>query len=148
MRVLFKKLHKAAKIPQYDSDKSSGFNLYAIESTTIKSLEVSIVQTGLSVELPLNTEMQIRPYQNLAVKFPGYISNSPGTIDEDYRGEIIIIIYNRLFNKDIFIKKHDKVALAIIAPVIRCTIEEGDRVEGYNMHDIEEADTKDGKGRI
>ena len=154
MKLIFKRLHKAAKIPQYQSDKSSGFDLHALEDTTVRSLEVGIVRTGLAVELPPNTELQIRPRSGLSVKFPCYVANSPGTVDEDYRGEIALIVYNKLFNKDLFIKYGDRIAQGVVVPVIRCDIEEGELSDtergecGMGSTGIEEANTKDGRGRV
>ena len=146
MKLIFKRLHKAAKIPSYQSDKSSGFDLTASETVVIHSLETGIVHTGLAVQLPLNTELQLRPRSSLLVKFPGYLSAC--AVEEDYTGEIVLIVYNRLFNKDLHVKTGDKIAYAVVSPVIRCEIEEGEMGERYNMHDMEEVDTKDGKGRI
>lgn len=153
-KITFKKLHPNARIPQYQSDKSSGMDLHAIEDTVIPSLEVGVIRTGLSVQLPKDSELQIRPRSGLSVKFPGYVANSPGTVDEDYRGEIFGILYNKLFNKDLYIKKGDRVMQCVVVPILRPEIVEGELSKterdsgGFGSTGLEEADTKNGKATI
>ena len=154
MKLIIKRLHEDAKIPKYQSDKASGFDLHALEDVKIDSLTVNIIRTGLAIQLPPDTEMVIRPRSGLSVKFPGYVANSPGTIDEDYRGEIMIIAYNPKWNADIYVKKGDRIAQGVVCPVIRCEIEEGELDEtergggGFGSTGIEEVDTKNGKATL
>ncbi len=92
--VKFKKLHDDAKIPEYQTKGSAGFDLASLESVIIYSKQVRIVSTGLALEIPQGYELQIRPRSGTSVKTKLRIANAPGTIDSDYRGEIGLIIEN------------------------------------------------------
>lgn len=122
--LFFKKVDERAIIPAYQTPKSSGFDFHAIEDTVIGFNKTRLVRTGLVVVLPENTEMQIRPRSGLSLKTGLIIPNSPGTIDEDYRGEISIIMKNTSLNPEI-IKAGDRIAQGIICdvrrPIIVCT---------------------------
>jgi dUTP pyrophosphatase len=84
------------------------------EEVILKPLERKLIPTGLSIELPLGYEAQIRPRSGLAYKHGIGIVNSPGTIDADYRGEIGILLVN-LSNEDFTIKDGERIAQMIIA---------------------------------
>jgi len=130
MIVCFKKLHQDAIIPKYQTQYASGFDLHAIEDVKIYAGETKLVKTGLAVKLPKNTELQIRARSGLALKTPYLIKNGVGTVDEDYRGEIGVIIHNISQTGDIMqIKKGDRIAQGIIAPVVRCQIFEADELD-------------------
>ena len=83
-------------LPAYETPLSAGMDLRANidEPITIRSLERSLVPTGLFIELPPSYEAQIRPRSGLAIKSGISLVNSPGTIDADYRGEIKVILFN------------------------------------------------------
>uniref|UniRef100_A0A6M3LJR3 dUTP diphosphatase n=1 Tax=viral metagenome TaxID=1070528 RepID=A0A6M3LJR3_9ZZZZ len=123
-KVKFKRIHEDAIIPKYAYDGDSGFDLSSIEDVDIQPLETVLVNTGLSIELPVGTELQIRPRSGLSTKFNNYISNSPGTVDSSYKGIIFIMIRNNTFNKVWKIKKGDRIAQGVVCPVINCEIEE------------------------
>jgi dUTP pyrophosphatase len=89
-----KKEHPDAIIPQRATKGSSGFDLYALNEITIPGYEQRIIHTGVSFEIPDGYEGQIRPRSGLAVKNSISVINSPGTIDADYRGEILIALVN------------------------------------------------------
>ena len=76
--------------------QSAGMDLTIIldKTITINPGEVRILNTGLSIQMPHNMEAQMRPRSGLSLKYPNYIANSPGTIDADYRGEIMIPFVN------------------------------------------------------
>ena len=95
-KILIKKLQKEAVLPKYETKGSSGLDLSAnIQSKIVlKPGEKCLVPTGLSVAIPTNYELQIRPRSGLAAKKSITILNTPGTIDSDYRGEIKIILIN------------------------------------------------------
>ena len=86
----------AFELPQYKTIGSAGLDLCAnIEGAiTLKSLERTIVPTGLYIELPMGFEAQIRPRSGLSIKKGLTLVNTPGTIDSDYRGEIGVIMIN------------------------------------------------------
>ena len=86
-------------------------------------LESKLIKTGISIELPPNTEAQIRPRSGLALKHQITVLNTPGTIDEGYRGEIGVILINH--GKTSFkVTQGMRIAQMVIAPVIRVNIEE------------------------
>lgn len=94
VRVKVKKIHPNAVIPQYKTSGSAGFDLYAIEDVEIQPGETKQIRTGLIFEIPEGYEIQIRPRSGMSLKTPLRISNAPGTIDSDYRGEVMIIAEN------------------------------------------------------
>lgn len=116
--MMFEKLHEDAIIPHYQTMKSSGLDLHSVEAANIMPGERALVGTGLRINLPEGTEGQIRPRSGLAAKFGITVLNTPGTIDEDYSGELKVILYNT--SDSIFsIQKGDRIAQLVICPVIR-----------------------------
>ncbi len=106
----------AHELPNYETIASAGMDLRAniSEPITLKSLERSIVKTGLFIELPIGYEAQVRPRSGLAAKKGITVLNSPGTIDADYRGEIGVILVN-LSQDDFVIENGERIAQLIIA---------------------------------
>jgi dUTP pyrophosphatase len=97
----------------------SGMDLRANleEPMTIKSLERALVPTGIHFELPESLEIQVRPRSGLAIKSGITVLNTPGTVDRGYNGEIKIILMN--LSKDDFVINHgDRIAQAVVSPVI------------------------------
>jgi dUTP pyrophosphatase len=90
------RLSPEAKIPEYKSTGSAGADVFAsIEKPIeLKPGEITLIPTGIAIELPDGYEAQIRPRSGLALNHGLSILNSPGTIDSDYRGEIKIILAN------------------------------------------------------
>lgn len=103
-------------LPNYETVASAGMDLRAnlTESIILKSLERTIVKTGLFIELPIGYEAQVRPRSGLAAKKGITVLNSPGTIDADYRGEIGVILVN-LSTEDFVIENGERVAQLVIA---------------------------------
>jgi dUTP pyrophosphatase len=103
-------------LPSYETSASAGMDLRANleEQIILKPMERKLIPTGLSIELPLGFEAQIRPRSGLAFKFGISIVNSPGTIDADYRGEIKVLLIN-LSQDDFLINDGDRIAQMIIA---------------------------------
>lgn len=115
MKLKIKKLSKDALNPQYHSAGAAGADIYAClkEDLIIMPMQVSLVPTGIAIEIPDGYEVQIRPRSGLASK--GIIlPNSPGTIDSDYRGEIKIILLN-LSKEPFIVKNHDRIAQMILS---------------------------------
>ena len=104
--------------PAYATAGSSGFDLRAnlSEPMTISIGKRGIVPTGLFFELPENFEIQVRPRSGLAAKNGVTVLNSPGTIDADYRGEIMVILINH-GDQEFVINHGDRIAQGIIATV-------------------------------
>ena len=125
IKVLIKKLNQKAIIPSYETSGSSGLDLTAlIESeVTIPPKKSALISTGLSIAIPDDTEVQIRPRSGLAAKSNITVLNTPGTIDSDYRGEIKIIIFNH-GNKEFIINNNDRIAQMILTPVVKMELEE------------------------
>ena len=96
VKVLVKKLDPAVQIPSYKTRGSSGMDLMAFIKEPIKlaSKKSCLVPTGISIAMPEDYEIQIRPRSGLAAKKSISVINTPGTVDSDYRGEIKIILIN------------------------------------------------------
>ena len=104
------------ELPSYATVAAAGMDLRANLDAPIvlKSLERTLVATGLFIELPVGFEAQIRPRSGLAFKNGLTVLNSPGTIDADYRGEIKVILVN-LSNEPFTINDGERVAQMVIA---------------------------------
>ena len=126
MKLHIKKLNTDAKLPEKAHKTDAGFDLFSIESKEIKAGETKLIKTGISMQLPANTEAQIRPRSGLALKHSITVLNTPGTIDEEYRGEIGVILINH--GKETFaVEKNMKIAQMVVQPTLSVDIEE---VEG------------------
>lgn len=122
-----KKINKLAKLPEYAHNDDAGMDLFSVEEKTINPGEAELIHTGIQIELPKNTEAQIRPRSGLALKKCITVLNSPGTIDEGYRGEIKIILINH--GKEKFkVEKNMKIAQMVIKPVLKVKIVECDKL--------------------
>ena len=115
----------ANPLPQYATKGSSGLDVRASLNIplTLKSLERSLIPTGLFVEIPTGYEIQIRPRSGLAIKQGITCLNSPGTIDSDYRGEIKIILIN-LSSEEQVINPGDRIVQMIIQRTERAEFEQ------------------------
>ena len=105
--------------PEYSKVGDSGFDLraYLTESVTLKPLDRKLIPTGLKFELPPNTELQVRPRSGMALKHGISVLNTPGTVDEGYRGDVGIIAVN-LSNEDYTIEPGERIAQGVIMNVI------------------------------
>ncbi|WP_024789302.1 dUTP diphosphatase [Lebetimonas sp. JH292] len=118
MVLKVKKLSNEAIIPEYKSEEAAGFDLHSVEDIIIKPGERRLIKTALAFEIERGYEIQIRPRSGLAFKHGITVLNTPGTIDSDYRGEIKVLLIN-LGNEDFEIKKGERIAQAVVAPVIQ-----------------------------
>jgi dUTP pyrophosphatase len=116
-----KKIDDKAIIPNYAHDGDAGLDLYAIGELVLSPGDRGLVHTGIQIELPKNTEAQIRPRSGLALKSGITTLNSPGTIDEGYRGEIGVILINHS-NETFKIEQGMKIAQMVIKPVFKVNI--------------------------
>ena len=118
VKVLVKRLDSKVKLPQYKTSGSSGMDLMAFVKNSIKiePNTLELVPTGLSVAIPEDLEIQIRPRSGLAAKSNIGVLNTPGTIDSDYRGELKIILFNH-GNKDFIVNNNDRIAQMVLTPV-------------------------------
>jgi len=125
VKILVKKFNKNIKLPVYKTFGSSGMDLvaYVKNKMTIKPGKTAIISTGISLAIPNNYEIQIRPRSGLAAKKGISVLNTPGTIDSDYRGEIKVILIN-LGKKIFVIKSGDRIAQMILCPVSKAKLKE------------------------
>lgn len=116
-------LHEDAKMPYRANEGDAGLDLHSIEEVIIEPGETALIRTGLQMELPKGTEAQIRPRSGLAFKHAVTVLNSPGTIDEGYRGELKILLINH--GKQAFtVEKEMRIAQMVIAPVMHVQLKE------------------------
>ena len=129
--ILIKRLSKTVSMPKYETTGSSGMDLAADidEKIEIKPGETQIIPTGLSVSIPQEFEIQIRPRSGLAAKHQLSVLNTPGTIDSDYRGEIKVILIN-LGKKSFIVEKGLRIAQMVLCPLIKAKIKEVETLDG------------------
>lgn len=113
-------------LPSYATEGAAGVDLLAHIlaecPVVLRPGERKLISTGLKIALPTGFEAQVRPRSGLALKHGVTVLNSPGTIDEDYRGIIQVILIN-LGAADFTIRRGDRIAQMIVAPVSRATWE-------------------------
>ena len=129
VKILVKKLDSRVKLPSYKTIGSSGMDLMALtdKPITILPKKSYLVPTGMSVAMPKNYEIQIRPRSGLAAKNNISILNTPGTLDSDYRGEIKIILFNH-GSDEFLINNGDRIAQIVLMPVHKIDFEEVDNL--------------------
>lgn len=114
-------------LPSYQTPHAAGLDLLAdvTEPLTLEPMERRLVPTGLAIELPEGFEAQVRPRSGLALKQGLTCLNTPGTIDADYRGEVQVLLVN-LSREPSVIRRGDRVAQLVVAPVSHATLVEVD----------------------
>lgn len=118
-----KRINSEAKLPEFAHETDAGMDLFSVEDVLLGAGECLAVATGIVIELPKNSEAQIRPRSGLALKNMITLLNTPGTIDEGYRGEIKVIMMNHS-KVDFQVLKGMKIAQMIIKPIYKVNIEE------------------------
>jgi dUTP pyrophosphatase len=118
-QLKIKKLDEKAIIPQYATKGSVAFDIHSIEDAIIGPQRMVMIHTGIAVQLPKDHEMTVRQRSGMSLVYPNYIAISIGTIDEDYRGEITVPIYNHYNFKHIEIKEGDRIAQCVVSPITR-----------------------------
>ena len=130
--VRVRRLEHAAglPLPEPASPGSAGLDLRAAvgEELVIAPGERALVPTGLVLEIPAGFEGQVRPRSGLAFRHGLLVPNAPGTIDSDYRGELQVILFN-LGREPFVVRRGDRVAQLVIAPVSRVTWQEAQTLE-------------------
>lgn len=128
-------LKPGARLPEYAHDTDSGADLFSNENVFINIGETKMVDTGLNIELPVGFEAQVRSKSGLACKNGIHVLNSPGTIDQGYRGPVKVIL-NNAGNEPFNVEIGMKIAQIVIAPYVQKTfvaVEElSDSVRGEN----------------
>ena len=103
-------------LPEYATPQSAGMDLRANieEAIVLKPMERRLVPTGLHIALPAGFEAQIRPRSGLALKHGITVLNTPGTVDADYRGEIMVLLVN-FSDRDFIVNDGERIAQMVIA---------------------------------
>ena len=127
MNINIKKMKYNAHIPSYGSDYSAGCDLYACidNSIVIKPQETVFIPTGIALEIPVGYGGFIYARSSVATKRGLAPANKVGVIDSDYRGEIIVALYNQS-DKDQTIEHDDRIAQLVIAPFLKAQFVEVD----------------------
>jgi len=112
-------------LPKYETTGSSGMDIRAniAEVVSLKSMQRTLIKTGLFLEMDPSIECQIRPRSGLALKKGLTVLNTPGTVDADYRGEIGVILIN-LSEEDVIIEDGERIAQMVFCPVQKVTLTE------------------------
>lgn len=116
-----------AKLPIYAHENDSGLDLFSIENKDILPNQSALIRTGIIIELPKDTEAQIRPRSGLALKHQITVLNSPGTIDNGYRGEIGVILINH-GNESFKVEEGMKIAQMVIKPILKVNVIKVDEI--------------------
>ena len=128
MTLRFRKVHPDAVLPSYAHPSDAGMDVRSVQDLTIAPGKRALVPTGLVMLLPPMYEAQVRPRSGLALKSGVTVLNTPGTIDSGYRGEVGVILVN-FGDEDFLVKKGDKIAQIVIAPVTQPEIVETTEVD-------------------
>ena len=123
MKLLVEKINEKAIIPFKAHKGDAGMDLFSVDEVILKPMERKLIHTGIKIQLPENTEAQIRPRSGLALKNGITVLNTPGTIDEGYRGEIGIILIN-LGEEEFKVEEGMKIAQMVIKPTLSLEVEE------------------------
>jgi len=123
--IRFCRLRPAAVLPHYMTPGSAGMDLASAADgpVTVPPGERVGIPTGWAMELPLGYEAQVRPRSGLAWRSGLTVVNAPGTIDSDYRGEVVVLLVN-LGQQPVVVQPGDRVAQMVIAPVMQGAVEE------------------------
>lgn len=113
----------ALPLPAQQSVGASGMDVVASEGLILEPGAWAAVPTGLALEIPLGFEIQVRPRSGLALKYGVTVLNAPGTIDADYRGEVMVPLVN--LGPQAFTVEHGmRIAQMVIAPIVRAEVRE------------------------
>ena len=122
-------------LPKYETEGAAGLDLFAATKEDTKIIipprKAEMIPTGIAISVPPGYEAQIRPRSGLAAKNGITVLNSPGTIDSDYRGEILVMLINHS-NKDFEILRGMRIAQMVIS-----------KIEQFNLISVDELDTTD-----
>jgi dUTP pyrophosphatase len=117
-------------LPAYATEGAAGMDLLAAVAApvTVDPGKRALIPTGLAIALPPGFEMQVRPRSGLALRNGIVLPNSPGTIDEDYRGEVQVILLNA-GDAPFIVERGMRIAQAVVAPVVRAEWREVDSLD-------------------
>jgi dUTP pyrophosphatase len=123
-------------LPAYATAGAAGMDLLAAVTApiTIEPGKRALIPTGLAIALPPGYELQIRPRSGLALRHGIVLPNAPGTIDEDYRGEIQVIVLNA-GDAAFTVERGTRIAQAVLAPVTRARWQETDSLDATSRNE-------------
>ena len=110
---------KHLELPSYQTSGAAGADIRSADALMVGNNETVMVSTGLAMEIPEGFEIQVRSRSGMASKGI-FVTNSPGTIDSDYRGEVKILLTN-LSGQPYFVNRNDRIAQLLLQPVYRAT---------------------------
>jgi len=117
LKLKVKLIAEKAILPCYAHPGDAGLDLFSVERKTIQPGESALIGTGIIIQLPANTEAQVRPRSGLALNHRVTVLNTPGTIDHGYRGEVKVILINH-GNAPFEVEEGMKIAQLVIQPVL------------------------------
>ena len=118
-----KKLHRDAIIPMYQTEFSAGCDLHSVAEVSIAPGETKLVGTGLAMEIPMGFGGFIFARSGMALKRGLAPANKVGVIDSDYRGELMVALYNQS-NTTQVVEKGERIAQLVIIPIRQVDFEE------------------------
>ncbi len=110
-------------LPAYATQGAAGMDVVSAENVTLRPGQRYAIATGLALAIPPGYEIQVRPRSGLAFKHGITIPNTPGTIDSDYRGELLVLLINHGLH-DFAIARGDRIAQLVLAPVLQAVWDE------------------------
>src|SRR5438876_12139585 len=123
LNLKVKRLNPTATLPSYAREGDAGLDLFAVKGMVIEPGKSALVPTGIAIELPSGTEAQVRPRSGLALKHAMTVLNTPGTVDEGYRGEVGVILINH-GHTAFAIEAGMKIAQLVVSPRIEVQVTE------------------------
>ena len=120
---------RGLELPAYQSAGAAGFDIRAAvaadKPVTLAAGERALIPSGFSIAVPDGFELQVRPRSGLAMRHGVTVLNAPGTVDSDYRGEVMVLLVN-LGGEPFRIERGERIAQCILAPVARAELVEAE----------------------
>lgn len=124
MKIVVELIHPDAKMPEFKSTFAAGADLYTVETAILKPRERRLISLGFKIEIPEGFEGQVRPRSGIALKRGITLINAPGTIDSDYRGEMMAAVVNHGIHTKM-IEKGERIAQLVIKRIEQVEFIEG-----------------------
>lgn len=135
IQVIFEKIHPDAILPTKATEGSACWDVYACEDGSVSDRQVSIISTGLKIQIPKGYEIVVRPRSGMAFKEGIMIVNSPGTIDSDYRGEIKIALTSCKIRSHIEYSTKGVIGIPV-SKMYPYLIKKGDRIAQIKLQEV------------
>lgn len=118
LEVRVRLLRAGGRLPRRASPEAAGYDLFAAERVLVPARGRALVPTAIAIQLPEGYEAQVRPRSGLALRHGVTVANAPGTIDSDYRGELMVIVVN-LGAEPYTVRRGERIAQLVVGPVVR-----------------------------